>query len=145
MVRSRPLGGFRREVQEGAAPPAQWQLAERLEENCLVGLSFQMTILSLSVITVPCSRQQSASTSSPASPSFAGASLHAQRHDETGKARVRDDAEPGFGLAWSKAENDRDYLAAFKAHKSELGAGELKNRRAERILRLADVLGRLVP
>lgn len=56
-----------------------------------------------------------------------GASLHAQRHDETGKARVRDDAEPGFGLAWSKAENDRDYLAAFKAHKSEMGAGERKN------------------
>lgn len=56
-----------------------------------------------------------------------GASLHAQRHDETGKARVRDDAEPGFGLAWSKAENDRDYLAAFKAHKTELGAGERKN------------------
>mgnify|MGYP003644241557 CR=1 FL=1 len=55
-----------------------------------------------------------------------GASLHAQRHDETGKSRVRDDAEPGFGLAWSKAENDRDYLAAFKAHKSELGAGERK-------------------
>nr|AAQ19958.1 unknown [Paracoccus methylutens] len=26
-----------------------------------------------------------------------GASLHAQRHDETGKARVREDAEPGFG------------------------------------------------
>ncbi len=56
-----------------------------------------------------------------------GASLHAQRHDETGKARVREDAEPGFGLAWSKAENDRDYLAAFKAHKTELGAGERKN------------------
>lgn len=56
-----------------------------------------------------------------------GTSLHAQRHDETGKARVRDDAEPGFGLAWSKAENDRDYLAAFKAHKTELGAGERKN------------------
>ena len=56
-----------------------------------------------------------------------GASLHAQRHDETGKARVRDDAEPGFGLAWSKAENDRNYLAAFKAHKTELGAGERKN------------------
>lgn len=55
-----------------------------------------------------------------------GASLHAQRHDETGKARVRDDAEPGFGLAWSKAEKDRDYLAAFKAHKIELGAGERK-------------------
>ncbi len=55
-----------------------------------------------------------------------GASLHAQRHDETGKARVRDDAEPGFGLAWSKAENDRDYLAAFKAHKTELGARERK-------------------
>ncbi|MDF2143343.1 hypothetical protein, partial [Paenirhodobacter sp. CAU 1674] len=56
-----------------------------------------------------------------------GASLHAQRHDETGKARVREDAEPGFGLAWSKAEDDRDYLAAFKAHKIELGAGERKN------------------
>ncbi|WOI31447.1 hypothetical protein R1T40_00685 (plasmid) [Tritonibacter scottomollicae] len=55
-----------------------------------------------------------------------GAALHAQRHDETGKARVRKDAEPGFGLAWSKAENDRDYLAAFKAHKTELGAGERK-------------------
>lgn len=55
-----------------------------------------------------------------------GASLHAQRHDETGKARVRDDAEPGFGLAWSKAGNDRDYLAAFKAHKSEMEAGERK-------------------
>jgi len=55
-----------------------------------------------------------------------GASLHAQRHDETGKARVRDDAEPGFGLAWSKAETDRDYLAAFKAHKTELGVGERK-------------------
>ena len=55
-----------------------------------------------------------------------GASLHAQRHDETGKARVRKDAEPGFGLAWSKAEADRDYLAAFKAHKTELGARERK-------------------
>lgn len=57
-----------------------------------------------------------------------GASLHAQRHDEVGKARVRDGAEAGFGLAWSKAEeNDRDYLAAFKAHKAELGARERKN------------------
>ncbi|WP_299848008.1 hypothetical protein [uncultured Paracoccus sp.] len=57
-----------------------------------------------------------------------GASLHAERHDETGKARVREGAEAGFGLAWSKAEgNDRDYLAAFKAHKAELGAGERKN------------------
>ena len=56
-----------------------------------------------------------------------GASLHAQRHDEIGKARVREGAEPGFGLAWSKAEgNDRDYLAAFKAHKAELKAGERK-------------------
>lgn len=55
-----------------------------------------------------------------------GASLHAQRHDITGKARVRDDAEPGFGLAWAKAENDRDYLAAFRAHKAELKAGERK-------------------
>jgi hypothetical protein len=55
-----------------------------------------------------------------------GASLHAQRYDETGKARVREGAEPGFGLAWAKAENDRDYLAAYKAHKTELGAGERK-------------------
>ena len=56
-----------------------------------------------------------------------GATLHAERHDETGKARVRDGAEPGYGLAWSKADNDRDYLAAFKAHKTEMGAGERKN------------------
>ena len=56
-----------------------------------------------------------------------GASLHAERHDETGKARVREGAEPGHALAWSKADNDRDYLAAFKAHKIELGAGERKN------------------
>tara|TARA_B100001059_G_scaffold230866_1_gene265749 strand:+ start:4103 stop:5380 length:1278 start_codon:yes stop_codon:yes gene_type:complete len=55
-----------------------------------------------------------------------GASLHAQRYDITGKARVRDGAEPGFGLAWSKDENDRDYLAAFRAHKAELNAGERK-------------------
>ena len=56
-----------------------------------------------------------------------GASLHAQRHDEIGRARVREGAEAGFGLAWSKAEeNDRDYLAAFKAHKAELKAGERK-------------------
>ena len=56
-----------------------------------------------------------------------GATLHAERHDETGKARVREDAEPGHALAWSKADNDRDYLAAFKAHKAEMGAGERKN------------------
>lgn len=37
MGRSRPLGGFRQEVQEGAAPPAQRQLAERPEGNRLVG------------------------------------------------------------------------------------------------------------
>ena len=56
-----------------------------------------------------------------------GASLHAQRHDEIGKARVREGAEPGFGLAWSKADgNNRDYLTAFKAHKTELKAGERK-------------------
>ena len=56
-----------------------------------------------------------------------GQSLHAQRHDETGKMRVREDAEPGAGLAWSKLDgNDRDYLAAFKVHKSETGAGERK-------------------
>ena len=56
-----------------------------------------------------------------------GATLHAERHDETGKARVREDAEPGHALAWSKADSDRDYLAAFKAHKAEMGAGERKN------------------
>lgn len=56
-----------------------------------------------------------------------GQSLHAQRHDETGKMRVREDAEPGAGLAWSKLDgNDRDYLTAFKVHKSETGAGERK-------------------
>ena len=49
-----------------------------------------------------------------------GASLHAQRHDETGKARVREDAEPGFDLA------------AFKAHKAELGAGERKGSTASK-------------
>jgi len=56
-----------------------------------------------------------------------GATHHAERLDATGKARVREDAEPGYALAWSKADNDRDYLAAFKAHKSEMGAGERKN------------------
>ena len=56
-----------------------------------------------------------------------GASLHAQRHDETGKARVREGAVPGEGLAWSKLDgNERDYLAAFKVHKAETGAGERK-------------------
>lgn len=56
-----------------------------------------------------------------------GATLHAERHDEIGRARVREGAEPGLALAWSKAETDRDYLAAFKAHKAELKAGERKN------------------
>lgn len=56
-----------------------------------------------------------------------GATLHAERHDLTGKARVREGAIAGHALAWSKADNDRDYLAAFKAHKQELGAGERKN------------------
>jgi hypothetical protein len=56
-----------------------------------------------------------------------GATLHAERADETSQARLREGAEPGAGLAWSKApESDRDYLAAFKAHKAELGAGERK-------------------
>ena len=56
-----------------------------------------------------------------------GATLHAERGDETSQARLREGAEPGAGLAWSKAaESDRDYLAAFKAHKAELGAGERK-------------------
>ena len=56
-----------------------------------------------------------------------GQSLHAQRHDETGKARVREGAVPGAGLAWSKLDgNARDYLAAFKVHKAETGAGERK-------------------
>lgn len=57
-----------------------------------------------------------------------GLSLHAERHDEIGQARVREGAVAGEALAWSKAESsDRDYLAAFKAHKAELGAGERKN------------------
>ena len=56
-----------------------------------------------------------------------GQSLHAQRHDETGKARVREGAVPGAGLVWSKLDGDaRDYLAAFKVHKAEMGAGERK-------------------
>ena len=56
-----------------------------------------------------------------------GATLHAERGDETSQARLREGAEPGAGLAWSKAaENDRDYLAAFKAHKAEHRAGERK-------------------
>jgi hypothetical protein len=56
-----------------------------------------------------------------------GATLHAERGDETSQARLREGAEPGAGLAWSKAaESDRDYLAAFKTHKAELGAGERK-------------------
>ena len=55
-----------------------------------------------------------------------GATLHAERADETSQARLREGAEPGAGLAWSKAEKDRDYLAAFKAHKAELGAKERK-------------------
>lgn len=57
-----------------------------------------------------------------------GATLHAERHDEIGKARVREGAVPGEALAWSKAEaSDRDYLAAFKAHKAGMQAGERKN------------------
>lgn len=57
-----------------------------------------------------------------------GATLHAERHDEIGKARVREGAVPGEALAWSKAEaSNRDYLAAFRAHKAELKAGERKN------------------
>lgn len=56
-----------------------------------------------------------------------GATLHAERADAISQARIRENAIPGEGLAWSKAGNDRDYLAAFKAHKLELGAGERKN------------------
>lgn len=55
-----------------------------------------------------------------------GATLHAERHDETGKARVREGAVAGEALAWAKAENDRDYLTAFKTHKTETGAKERK-------------------
>lgn len=55
-----------------------------------------------------------------------GATLHAERADETSLARLREGAEAGEGLAWSKAENDRDYLAAYKAHKVELDARERK-------------------
>ena len=32
-----------------------------------------------------------------------GATLHAERADETSQARLREDAEPGAGLAWSEA------------------------------------------
>jgi len=56
-----------------------------------------------------------------------GLTHHAERSDETGRARVREGAVAGDALAWSKAEGDRDYVAAFKAHKAELGAGERKN------------------
>ncbi|RWR25515.1 hypothetical protein D2T29_21925 [Sinirhodobacter populi] len=56
-----------------------------------------------------------------------GATLHAQRADETSRARLRENAEPCAGLDWSKDANPRDYLAAFKAHKTELGAKERKN------------------
>lgn len=55
-----------------------------------------------------------------------GATLHAERADETSRARLREGAEPGTGLAWSKAESDRDYLGAFKAHKLDLEARERK-------------------
>ncbi|OSP52876.1 hypothetical protein, partial [Pseudoruegeria sp. SK021] len=55
-----------------------------------------------------------------------GATIHAKRADETSRARLREDAEAGEGLAWSKAENDRDYLAAYKAHKADLKARERK-------------------
>lgn len=55
-----------------------------------------------------------------------GATIHAERADETSRARLREGAEPGTGLAWSKAESDRDYLGAFKAHKLELEARERK-------------------
>lgn len=56
-----------------------------------------------------------------------GATLHAERRDETSQAALREGAEPGTALAWSKAaQSDRDYLAAFKTHKAELGAAERK-------------------
>lgn len=54
--------------------------------------------------------------------------ISVERHDEIGQARVREGAVAGEALAWSKVENsDRDYLAAFKVPKAELGAGERKN------------------
>ena len=56
-----------------------------------------------------------------------GLTHHAKRADEVGRTRVREGAEAGEALAWLKAEGDRDYVAAFKAHKAELGAGERKN------------------
>lgn len=55
-----------------------------------------------------------------------GATLHAERQDETGKARVREGAVAGEALAWAKSDNDRDYLTAFKSHKAETGASERK-------------------
>ena len=63
-----------------------------------------------------------------------GLSLHAERHDEIGQARVREGAVAGEALAWSKAEtSDRDYLAAFKAHIStQKPLNELKAATGER-------------
>jgi len=55
-----------------------------------------------------------------------GSARHAARLDETAKARIRPDAMAGEALAWSKDEDDRDYLAAFKEHKLEFKAGERK-------------------
>lgn len=55
-----------------------------------------------------------------------GSARHAARLDETAKARIRPDAIAGEALAWSKDEDDRDYVAAFKEHKLEFKAGERK-------------------
>jgi len=42
-----------------------------------------------------------------------GATLHAERADETSQARLREGAEPGAALAWSKApQSNRDYLGS---------------------------------
>lgn len=57
-----------------------------------------------------------------------GQSRHAMRLDEIAQKRLREGAEGGTCLAWSKAPDGdpRDLLAAFKAHKRETGAGERK-------------------
>lgn len=57
-----------------------------------------------------------------------GQSRHAMRLDEISKERLREGAEAGACLSWSKATDadPRDLLAAFKTHKRETKAGERK-------------------
>ena len=64
-----------------------------------------------------------------------GQSRHAMREDEISQKRLREGAEAGKCLVWSKApditlkgvvDDPRDLLAAYKEHKKETGAGERK-------------------